>query len=104
MRTHYPAAQADYAFVVQYSDSANIADDSNNALDSPICALYYGGAAAANIAVYMASDPAASPTSIIFQNVQPGSTLPIAVRRVLSTGTTAAAGTVLGLCGKQGFQ
>lgn len=104
MRTRFPAPQSDYAFVIQPSDANNIEADSNNALDAPFCAIYCGSAAAVDIAVYMASDPAASPTSIVFQNVQPGSTLPIAVRRVLSTGTTAGAGELIGLVGKMGFQ
>jgi hypothetical protein len=102
MRTKFPTPQADYFFVIQPSDSVAIADDSNNALDAPVCCVYYGGAAAANVAVIAASDPG-SGTSITFQNVQPGSTLPIGVRKVMSTNTTAAAGTLIGLVGKNGF-
>lgn len=101
MRLKFPAPQADYAFVVQPSDTVAIKADTNNDLDAEFCALYYGGAAAANIAVIMASEPASD--VVVFQNVQPGSTLPVAVRMVRNTDTTAAAGTILGLAGKMGF-
>jgi hypothetical protein len=101
MRTRFPAPQADYAFTVQPSDSVNVDQDSNNDLDTPTIAIYYAGAAAADIAVIMASEPASD--AVTFANVQPGSTLPIAVRRVMATNTTAAAGTIIGLAGKQGF-
>lgn len=48
-------------------------------------ALYVGGAG--DVAVYMADNT--TDTSVVFAGVPAGSILPIAVRRVLSTGTTA---------------
>lgn len=101
MRFHYPAPQADYIFqLTALSDSAFISADAANTQAAPFGALYYGGASAANIAVL----PASIDTAVTFKNVQPGSTLPIAIRKVMNTNTTAAAADILVLCGKQGFQ
>lgn len=53
--------------------------------------LYYGGAAAADIAVILAGDT----DPVTFKNVQPGSLLPLSVKRYRTTNTTAAANTVV---------
>lgn len=105
MRTRVPSPVADDAFVVVPSDSALLVNQTaSNPNAYPAVALYYGGAAAANISVYMACGSATTPVAVTFTNVQPGSTLPIAVKQVLSTGTTAAAGTIIALVGRMGFQ
>lgn len=52
--------------------------------------LYYGGAAA-NIAVICFEDNVA----VTFKNVQPGTLLPISVRKVMNTNTTAAAADIV---------
>jgi hypothetical protein len=103
-KSRYPAPQSDDAWVVTFSDSALLEADASNPRQYPIAALYYGGAEAANIAVQMASTNPVSPVNTVFQNVQPGSFLPVAVKQVRVTGTTAGAGTILCLVGKMGFQ
>lgn len=105
MRTRFPAPQGDDAFLVGvYSDTNLLSADPNNTVNQyPIASLYYGGASAANIAVTMASSPGAG-VSVVFTNVQPGTTLPIAVRQIRSTGTTAAAGSIIAMVSKMGFQ
>jgi hypothetical protein len=61
--------------------------------------LYYGGASAASIAVSTAHG-----TTLVFDNVQPGSILPVGVTKVRSTGTvTAVAGDIICLVGRNGF-
>jgi len=81
-RDAFPAQQA---FAVTKSDSTLVSYRS----------IWFGGAAAANIAVV----PLLSTTgaAVTFGNVQPGSILPIAVRKIMATNTTAADADMLGL-------
>jgi hypothetical protein len=92
MRTAQPAINADDAFQLSsLSDSAFLSADANNTTNQyPVCALYYGGAAAANIAVKMAQGGI-----VTIKNVQPGTFLPVAVTQVRSTNSTAAAADIL---------
>lgn len=96
-----PALQAEIFYVVTPSDSDNLKDDPANPDGDkyPLAALYYGGAAAASIEVR--GPGMAAGDEVVFQNVQPGTYLPVMVEQVLAGGTTAAAGTIIALVARR---
>jgi hypothetical protein len=101
MRTRFPTPQADDGFVpAAYSDSALLSVDANNT--DPVYAgpflIYFGGAAAANIAIKTGYG-----TNITFKNVQPGSILPVAAIQLRTTGSTATISDLVCLVGHNGF-
>ncbi len=100
MRSKFPSVQADDSYQLSgLSDSTFLSADANNATNQyPLGAIYYGGSAAANIAVKMAQG-----TNVVFKNVQPGTILPIAVTQVRSTSSTALAADILILVGRAGI-
>ena len=59
--------------------------DSVDQTGAPFRGLYYGGVAA-NIAVLLAGDT----VPVTLKNVQPGSLLPLAIKKLMATNTTAA--------------
>lgn len=92
MRTSHPAISASDAFQLSgLSDSTFLSADANNTTNAyPVGALYYGGSSAANIAVTMVDGGV-----VVFKNVQPGTFMPVAVTKVRTTSTTAAAADIL---------
>lgn len=67
------------------SGTALVKDDSND-LAQPTRAIFVG--TGGDVAVVLSDDPTASP--VTFKNVANGSLLPIAVKRLMSTGTGAS--------------
>jgi hypothetical protein len=79
---------------MSFRESFEIVPDNDNDLEKNTQAIYVG--TAGNITVHMVrNDDSALPEEITFSNVLPGTILPIWVRRVLATGTTA--GNLIGL-------
>jgi len=70
-----------------FRDAEEITPDDNEDLERPTQGIYVGGAG--NITVHMARADDADPDEITFNNVSAGTILPIWVRRVKATGTTA---------------
>jgi hypothetical protein len=100
MRTAFPLAQADDGWSTPtLSDSALLESDAANTkgYKGPFL-VYFGGSAAANIAVKTAQG-----TNLVFKNVQPGSILPVGILQLRSTSTTAAAADMVVVVGRQGF-
>lgn len=93
-----PFVQADDWFTVAQSDTVNFVNDTtNNTAAYPLACIYFGGSAAADIALV-------SPTGTLktFKNVQPGTFMPALCKRVNDTGTTAADADMLALVGLNG--
>lgn len=73
---------------MSYREAKDVVPNDGVDLDSNASALYVGSTG--HIAVHMVrQDDDAIPVVVVFNNVQAGTILPIWVRRVLATGTTA---------------
>lgn len=77
-----------YAFVCTPSDANDLVSDGANAKGyQRSTAVWVGGAGA--LSVIMADGNAGTPETVLFSGIPAGTLLPISVRRIRATGTTA---------------
>jgi hypothetical protein len=101
MKTRFPAPQFDDGWTIVPSDTVNFESDvANNPQGYKFGSLYFGGSAAATIVGVTVNG-----TVLTFKNIQPGTFIPGAFKRINATGTTPfTAGDIIGLVAKMGFQ
>lgn len=76
------AVQGDDGFLITPSDSADISADAANTVGYPSCVVYIGGAGTMRVTTVKG-------TVMNFPGLIAGTILPVVVRRVHATGTTA---------------